>query len=304
MDMIMETMGKTSGEETKEDKSMEDQRKEIENREDDEMEIDLVLLFRAFWKSFTKLWWLVLLLILAGAGGFYAFQNLRYEPLYASSATFTVATGDGESGTYNFYYNSNTADQMSRTFPYILDSSFFRSALLERLGTDTLNGTITSETVENSNMVTMRVESPDPEDAREIMDTALEIYPETERFVLGDIQFNYLNEPETPTEPFNHIGLRRTLVLGGGAGALAGILILGLMALFRRTARNPEEMQKITSLRCLAMIPQVRFKARKKQKKQKISVLDKRISYGYRESLRALEIRLENMLAKEGEKSC
>ena len=42
MDMIMETMGKTSGEETKEDKSMEDQRKEIENREDDEMEIDLV----------------------------------------------------------------------------------------------------------------------------------------------------------------------------------------------------------------------------------------------------------------------
>ena len=48
MDMIMETMGKTSGEETKEDKSMEDQRKEIENREDDEMEIDLVLLFRAF----------------------------------------------------------------------------------------------------------------------------------------------------------------------------------------------------------------------------------------------------------------
>ena len=121
----------------------------------------------------------LLILILAGAGGFYAFQNLSYEPLYASSATFTVATGDGENGTYNFYYNRNTADQMSRTFPYILDSSFFRSALLERLGTDTLNGTITSETVENSNMVTMRVESPDPEDARKILDTALEIYPET-----------------------------------------------------------------------------------------------------------------------------
>ena len=92
------------------------------------------------------------------------------------------------------------------------------------------------------------------------------------------------------------------MALGGGAGALAGILILGLTALFRRTARNPEEMQKITSLRCLAMIPQVRFKARKKQKKKKISVLDKRLSFGYRESLRALEIRLENMMAKEGGK--
>lgn len=196
----METMEKKSGEETKGDRLMEDQRREIENREDDEIEIDLVLLFKAFWKSFAKLWWLVLILILAGAGGFYAFQSLRYEPMYASSATFTVATGDGESGTYNFYYDSSTADQMSRTFPYILDSSFFRSALLEQLGTDTLNGTITSETVENSNMVTMRVESPNPEDARKILDTALEIYPETARFVLGDIQFNYLDEPETPTK--------------------------------------------------------------------------------------------------------
>ena len=229
------------------DKPMEDQRRDIENREDDELEIDLVLLFKAFWKSFTKLWWLVLILVLAGAGGFYVFQSLRYEPMYASSATFTVATGDGESGTYNFYYNSNTADQMSKTFPYILDSSFFRSALLEQLGTDTLNGTITSETVENSNMVTMRVESSNPEDARKILDTALEIYPETARFVLGDIQFNYLDEPETPAEPYNQIGLRRTLFLGGAAGGLLGILILGLMALFRKTARNPEEMQKITS---------------------------------------------------------
>ena len=33
-------------------------------------------------------------------------------------------------------------DQMSKTFPYILESSFFRNTLLEQLGTDTLNGTI------------------------------------------------------------------------------------------------------------------------------------------------------------------
>ena len=126
MVMTMETTAKLPGEGMKGDKPMEDQRRDIENREDDELEIDLVLLFKAFWKSFTKLWWLVLILVLAGAGGFYVFQSLRYEPMYASSATFTVATGDGESGTYNFYYNSNTADQMSKTFPYILDSSWER----------------------------------------------------------------------------------------------------------------------------------------------------------------------------------
>ena len=70
MAMITGTMGKHLREEAREDKGMEDQRREIENREDDEIEIDLVLLFKAFWKSFARLWWLVLILILAGAGGF------------------------------------------------------------------------------------------------------------------------------------------------------------------------------------------------------------------------------------------
>ena len=195
-----------------------DELKRNNAQNDDEMEIDLVLLVRTMWRSFLKLWWLVLILIAAGAGGFLIFQSMRYEPMYECSATFTVATGDSESGSYSFYYDMNTADQLSRTFPYILESNFFRSSLLEKLGTDTLNGTITSETIEESNVVTMRVESPSAQDARAILDAALEIYPETARFVLGDIQFNYLDEPETPAEPYNQIGTLRSLALGGAGG--------------------------------------------------------------------------------------
>ena len=278
---------------------MDEQRKNMVQDDDDEIVIDIGLLVKTMWKSFLSLWWLVLILIAAGAGGFLAARSIWYEPMYACSATFTVATGDGESGSYSYYYDMNTADQLSLTFPYILDSNFFRNSLIERLGTDTLNGTITAETIENSNVVTMRAESPDPQDARAILDAALEIYPETARFVLGDIRFNYLDEPETPTEPFNRVGTKRSLAMGAAAGGLLGIFLLGLMALARKTARTPEEMKKITSLRCLAMIPQVRFKARKQNRKQKISVLDQRLSYGYRESLRALELRLENAMEKE-----
>lgn len=297
MDMATAVMAGARIQREREDK-MEDQRKKIEeNREEDE--IDLVLLFKSFWRIFSRMWWLVVFLVLVGAAGFYGFQKFRNHPMYACSATFTVATGDGDSGTYNFYYNTNTADQLSKTFPYILNSSFFKSTLLEKLGEDTLNGTITSQTVENSNVVTMRVESSSPEESRKILDAALEIYPDTARFVLGDIQFSYLDEPETPTEPFNRVGTKRSLVYGGLGGALAGCMILGIMALLRKTARNPEEMRKITSLRCLAMIPKVRFKARKSGGKHRISVLDKRLSYGYRESLRALGLRLETAMEKE-----
>lgn len=273
---------------------------EEQNREEDE--IDLLLLLRNFWQSFRSLWWAVLLLGLAGGGICFGYSYLTYAPMYECSATFTVATGDGDSGSYDFYYNKNTADQMSKTFPYILDSNFFRSALLEKLGTGSLNGTITSETVSNSNLVTMKVQSSDPQDAMEILDAALEIYPETARFVLGSIQFNLLDEPQLPKEPFNGNERKKLVLLGGGGGVLLGCFLLGLMALFKKTAVNPEEMKKITSLRCLGAIPKVQFKARKKKKKQKLSVLDSRISYGYRESIRALQTRIESNFHKQEKK--
>lgn len=278
---------------------MEERKRNMTETTEDEMEIDLVLLFHTMWRSFLKMWWLFLILIAVCAGGFLAFQSIRYEPMYASTATFTVGTGDGESGSYSFYYNASTADQLSKTFPYILNSSYFRSVLLERLGTDTLNGTITAQTIENSNVVTMRVESPSAEDAHSILVTALEIYPETARFVLGDIQFSYLNEPETPQQPFNHISPLRCLVMGGAAGVFLGLAFLGLTALFRRTVRSTEEMKKITSLRCLASVPYVRMKARNAKKVRPLSVTDRRISYGYRESIRALQTRIEKAMKKE-----
>ncbi len=131
----------------------------IEEPDDGEMEIDLVQLFAGMWKSLRRLWWLVMLLAVIGAAGFYAFQTLRFEPMYRCSTTFTVATGDENSGSYSFYYDSSTADQLSRTFPYILDSSFFRSALLERLNKTELDGTITSEVIVPSSSVLFSLSS-------------------------------------------------------------------------------------------------------------------------------------------------
>ena len=105
--------------------------------------------------------------------------------------------------------------------------------LLEKLGETSLNGTITAETVENSNMVTMTVESGDPADAENILETALEIYPETARFVLGTIQFNLIDSPKTPTEAYNRPEPARVLGIGILAGAAAGVIVLGIMAFFR-----------------------------------------------------------------------
>ena len=86
--------------------------------------IDIITLLHDVLRGVKKLWWACLLLtVLCAAGSWYTAKR-AYRPLYRAAASFTVATGSGESGgfSYGFYYNTATASQLARTFPYILES--------------------------------------------------------------------------------------------------------------------------------------------------------------------------------------
>lgn len=265
-----------------------------------EGEIDLVELAGNFFRIAKRLWWLFVALVVVGVGGMFAFSYIGYEPLYRCEATFTISTGDNSS----FYFNTNTADQMSLTFPYILDSSYFRSVLLDTLGTDTLNGTLSASTISNSNMVTMRADSPSAEDARTILDAALQVYPEVSRFVLGDIEFHLIDEIQTPTTPYNQPSRRHIVGYGGLGGLAVAVLIVGLMALFSNTIKTVEDMEQVSSLECFAVLPETKQKARKNSTASKyLSVLDPRTTHGFRESIRSLASRLQNATQKANAKT-
>lgn len=267
---------------------------------DADNEIDLVELAGNFFRIAKRMWWLFLTFMAVGIGGMYAFSHFRYEPLYRCEATFTISTGDNSS----FYYNTNTADQMSLTFPYILDSSYFRSVLLDALGTGELNGKLSASTISNSNMVTMRVDSPSAEEARAILDAALRVYPEVSRFVLGEIEFHLIDEIQTPTEPYNRPSLRRIVGYGGLGGLGLAMLIVGLMALLSNTIKTVGDMEKVSSLECFAVLPETKQKARKNSTANKyLSVLDPRTTHGFRESIRSLTSRLQNAMQETSAKT-
>lgn len=270
---------------------MDNQKKKTEEYKQGE-EIDLYQLIIDTWKNLRHMWWMPVVLAVVGAVGLFGFQYVLQTPMYESSATFTVATETGSAGNYSFYYDNSTADQMAKTFPYILKSSYFRSVLSDQLEDGTINGTITAETISNSNVVTMRAHSSDPGDAYDILTAAIEIYPETAQFVLGKIDFEMLSEPAVASEPYNQSGKVRSILLGAGAGIFVAIVICGLLALFIKNVRSTEEMKKITSVRCLAHIPKVRFKARSKSGDVRVSLLNKGLSSEYSESIRVLLTRI------------
>lgn len=267
---------------------------------DADNEIDLVELASSFFRIAKKLWWLFVVLIMVGIGGMYAFSFFRYEPMYRCETTFTISTGDDSS----FYYNTSTADQMSLTFPYVLDSSYFCSVLLDTLGVDTLNGTLSASTISGSNIVTMRAESSSAEDAQAILNAALEVYPEVSRFVLGTIEFHLIDEIQTPSEPYNKPSLKQIVGYGGMGGLCLAVLIVCLIALFSNTIKTVEDMEKVSSLECFAVLPETKQKARKNSPAGKyLSVLDPRTTHGFRESIRSLTSRLQNVLQESNAKT-
>ena len=93
-----------------------------DKRQEEEMEIDLLMLVQDVWKGVKKFWFLAVLLALAGAAFMYLRSSRGYVPMYQSEATFTVmtSTSDGQEGSagYNFYYDTTTAGQLGTTFPY------------------------------------------------------------------------------------------------------------------------------------------------------------------------------------------
>lgn len=279
---------------------MEEIRHEVQGRQDGE-EIDLLQLCSNVAKHFRRLWWLCVLLVLGSTAAVAGILFFSRTPMYQSSASFTVATGE-ESGSYGFYYDSGTADQLSMTFPYILESGYFRSVLLEHLGTDHLNGTITAETISGSNVVTMKVQSSSPQDAYAILAAAIEIYPEAAHFVLGDISFSMLTQPQIPTEPYNRPSMWKSCLVGVGLGLLVSLGILVLLSIFRKNVCTREEMRRITSMRCLAMLPRVHVKARTKKRTMQISFLNPSMPHGYTESIRVLKNRIVKAMESNDQK--
>ena len=143
------------------------------DRTDEEGLIDLSRLLREARSVLRRLYWLPLALAAVMALLICLHGWRSYQPMYASEATFTIqvvsGTGSDIAGGYG-YYDKATAEQLGKTFPYLIQSDLMRGKLCRAMGVTTLNGTITAQTVSDTNLFTIRVTSPSAQDAKAILD--------------------------------------------------------------------------------------------------------------------------------------
>lgn len=227
--------------------------------------IDPGVLLVDIWKGIKKFWYLLILLPLIGMAGMIGQQKTGYVPLYAAQATFTVkTTGSGMKNeintVYGFYYDQNTAEHIGATFPYILESDVFKSRLKEALDTEYINGSISVSVIENSNLVTLKVVSADREEASEILNAVMLVYPEIAQYVIGNNHFDLIDGPKRADAPVNTPDYQKCGVKGILFGFCASFAIALVYALAKKTIRTEKDMKRVINRPCLAILPETKHR--------------------------------------------
>lgn len=249
--------------------------------------IDIISLAGDFLYGLKKLWLLILVLTLAGAGISYFRTSYTYTPQYVASATMSVTAPGGQ------YIGAQTASQMAEVFPYILTSGVLEDVVAREMGMDSVPGTISATAEDGTNLLTMSVTSDDPQMAYDILHTVIDCYPEVAEFVLGNTSLTILDETGVPSDTQKAVVVRGSYKRGAVMGAGAGLVILCLYVLLKKTVKSKDKLKSQINLPDMGSLPYIRNKKRKKKPEQnKVSLINERTPASYQEAMRRLRIRV------------
>ncbi len=256
--------------------------------------IELNTLLKDFWRYFRRLFWLVLALAAAG-GAVSAFTAWRaYTPMYRASATFTVHV-TGRYGSSASYYNSATAEQMAKTFPSILNSGILSDIVAADLGMEALPAAV-SANAGNANLFTITSESRSAQSAYDVLESVIKNYPQIAEFVVGDTELVLIDSSGLPSAPYNEPAYGARVKSGALIGALLGLAVIIILAASRRTVRSEEDIKRMLNIRCLASLPYVNSKKRRKGSAPAVLAYKETTPRSYTDSVRLLANRLETGL--------
>ena len=271
-----------------------------ENTEKNIMGIDLRVMLSDFLRSAKHLLWLGILLVLLASAVFSGWTYLSYTPKYQATASFTVYVSNPLQAEVRTY-NTATAEQMAKTFPYILTSGALSDMVMQELGIPAMP-VVSASVLKNTNIFTLTVTSGDPQLAYDVLNAVIEYYPDVAEFVVGSTVMNLLDESGVPSAPVNSRNYGSAIKKGVLAGVVVWAAIVLLFAFMRSTVHNEMELKNLLNLRCIGTLP-VAKGFRKGSKNGPCPVLmEEDDKFGFGESVRLMRIRVEKELRDRGKK--
>lgn len=258
--------------------------------------LDIIALLGDYFKIARRhiLLCVVLVALFAGVFAFVTYRS--YVPQYTASASFSVRVANPLYGNVATY-NTATAEQMAKTFPYVLTSGVLQERVLANTGIPYMPSVKVSTTTSGS-IITIEVTDKDPELAWKALEAVMLYYPEIAEYVVGPTVLMRLHESGVPTKPNAALNLKSGIIKGAIVGfALWALLILGL-AMMVSTIHNEKELNSLVNIPCVCKIPHVRRSVKKGR-----NLLYQHIrGPGFSEAVRLLRLRVEKALTEQNKK--
>lgn len=258
--------------------------------------IDLQTLLGDGLRMMRRLIALFVLLAVLCTGALCLREYRSYRPMYRASATFTVyVTNPLQSDIRS--YNTATAEQMAKTFPYILTSGALNERVKQALSI-TAMPSVSASVLSSTNIFTLTVTSGDAQLAYDVLNAVIEYYPEVAEFVVGPTVMNLLDESGVPQQPYNQRSYSGAVKKGVLVSAVLWVAAAFALALLRTSVHSEEELRRVLNLRTLGVLPVVRGKG-----KDACPRFDSGAEYsGFSESVRLLRMRTEKEMREQGMK--
>ena len=263
-------------------------------RVNDELEkIDLLSLFHMMWKTLRRNLILATVIVAVSTIGSYGWAVVSYEPVYEAYTSFVVKSGNAYSSSY---YDTATAEQMGKTFSYIVTSGVLRDVVARDLGVGYVSSGISASVMEGTNLLTISVRDASPEMAYDVLQSVINNYPEVAQYIIGATQLTVVDESGVPTAPVAGNQAAQKAMTGMVLGILIVFVFLLVQSIRCRTIQKGDDLKKIMNASFLGNIPIVPQKKRSDNTRKLLRIDNPRIPPTFVESVRIIRSRLEKVM--------
>ena len=262
--------------------------------------IDITVMLNDYIQLLLKRWKLIILFMIIGSGIVTLIQQITYKPVYTASSTYAIYLNDENK---NNYYNNTTAQQMAKSFPYILTSGVLQRKVAKSMGENTITGNISSAVTENTNFLVLSVSDSNPQSAYHTLQAVIQNYPEVSERIIGKVKMELLDETGIPDQPDNPKSMKKSIFWGGISGLGISFVYLLIFLITRKTIRREEDCKKKVNKKCLGDIPKIEIKERSHQKEFHPTIFQKNIDQHFIESFQLLSRKVIHEMDKNKAKS-
>ncbi len=268
------------------------------NKSEELNKIDITAILQVFFKTIRKFWLRMLAVTMLIAVVFYIRAVVSFEPMYQSQATFSVNT----EGNSLISGGSVGDEQVKESLPYILQSDVMKNMVKEELNLDYFLATMELESKESANFYVLKVTAQDAGMAYSVLQSVMKHIPDVSVYILGKLQVEILDDSGIAAYASNYLDKRTSFATGIALGLVLCFGFAITYTLTSHTIQKEEDFKKYLSVSCIASIPKITFKKRRKQIDKHIHIYNDKVGYTFHESMRTVRARVQRIAEKKGYK--